>query len=276
MSIQIALHHETRYTYDRLVSLGPHVVRLRPAPHCRTPILSYSLKITPEEHYLNWQQDPHSNYLARLLFNKPAKEFSVQVDLVAEMQVINPFDFFVEDSAQEIPFKYAEELVHDLRPFLRTEPGGEKFQEYLKSIDQSPRRTQDFLVDLNKRLNQELRYLIRLDPGVQSPEETLVKGSGSCRDFSWLLVQLCRHLGIAARFVSGYSVQLTPDNKSLDGPSGPEQDLTDLHAWVEVYLPGGVGGIGFHIGIIGGRRVYPISLHAASDDSGSHYGQHRQ
>ncbi len=238
MTIQIALHHQTKYTYDRPINLGPQVVRLRPAPHCRTPILSYSLKILPENHFLNWQQDPHGNYLARLVFLEKTREFCVDVDVIAEMTVINPFDFFIEDSAEEYPFAYEEDLIYDLRPFLRTEAWGPKFQEYLNAVDKTPRRTIFFLVDLNQKLQKDIGYLIRMEPGVQSPEETLAKRSGSCRDSSWLLVQLCRHLGIAARFVSGYLVQLTADVKSLDGPSGPENDFTDLHAWVEVYLPG--------------------------------------
>ncbi len=105
MTIQIALHHDTHYVYDRLVSLGPQVVRLRPAPHCRTPILSYSLKITPEKHFLNWQQDPHGNYLARLVFFEKTKEFRVEVDVIAEMTVINPFDFFIEECGGKIPLR---------------------------------------------------------------------------------------------------------------------------------------------------------------------------
>ena len=260
MTIQIALNHKTHYAYDRLVTLGPQVVRLRPAPHCRTPIVSYSLKITPEQHFLNWQQDPHGNYQARLVFFEKTREFAVEVDLIAEMTVINPFDFFVESSVEEFPFHYDEDLVHDLRPFLRTEPGGPKFQEYLHAIDKSPRRTVQFLVDLNRNLQMEIAYLIRLEPGVQSPEETLTRQSGSCRDTSWLLVQLCRHLGLAARFVSGYLVQLTADVKSLDGPSGPENDFTDLHAWAEVYLPG-AGWVGMDptSGLLAGEGHIPLA-----------------
>ena len=118
MSIHVALHHVTHYKYDRRVSLSPQVVRLRPAPHCRTPILSYSLRIEPEGHFVNWQQDPFSNYLARLVFPEPTTEFKVTVDLVAEMSVYNPFDFFLEPGAQTFPFVYEAGLKEELAPYL--------------------------------------------------------------------------------------------------------------------------------------------------------------
>ncbi|MCA9111125.1 MAG: transglutaminase family protein, partial [Planctomycetaceae bacterium] len=202
MPIRVALNHKTVYTYDRLVSLGPQIVRLRPAPHARTPIHSYSLKVEPADHFINWQQDPHGNYLARFVFNKPARELSVEVDLVAEMAVINPFDFFIEESAEKIPFKYDPWLANELKPFLETYDPGPNFSEYFDRIDRSEKRTIDFLVELNQQLQEDIKYLIRMEPGVQTPEETLTLLSGSCRDSAWLLVQLLRHLGMAARFVS--------------------------------------------------------------------------
>ncbi len=238
MSIRIALNHRTVYQYDRLVTLGPQIVRLRTAPHCRTPIHSYSLKISPKQHFLNWQQDPHGNYLARLLFPDPTRELAIEVDLTAEMSVINPFDFFLEPSAEKSPFIYEPWLARELKPFLETEPVGPKLRNYLAQIDRKPRATNDFIVSVNRQLQQAIRYLVRLEPGVQSCEETLTLGSGSCRDSAWLLVQIFRNLGIAARFVSGYLIQLTADVRALDGPSGPEADFTDLHAWTEIYLPG--------------------------------------
>ena len=238
MPIRVALHHSTTYEYDRLVTLGPQVVRLRPAPHCRTPIVSYSLKIDPDDHFLNWQQDPFSNYAARLVFHELTRRFQVQVEVIAELTAINPFDFFVEESAELFPFEYSDEEMRDLRPFLETVETGPLFEEYFSKIDKTPRKTTYFLVDVNQQLEQDIDYTIRMEPGVQTPEETLEKRSGSCRDSAWLLVQLLRRQGIAARFVSGYLIQLTADQKSLDGPSGPEEDFTDLHAWTEVYLPG--------------------------------------
>jgi uncharacterized protein (DUF2126 family)/transglutaminase-like putative cysteine protease len=260
MALHIALHHRTTYRYDRPVMLGPQTVRLRPAPHCRTPILSYSLKIEPAEHFINWQQDPQGNYAARLVFPKPAQVFSVVVDLVAEMTVFNPFDFFLDPSAEKTPFAYEPRLGVELLPFLRKDPLTPAFEAFLKSVDLTPRASIDFLVALNLRVAQAVRYLIRLEHGVQSPEQTLSLGSGSCRDSAWLLVQLLRHIGVAARFVSGYLIQLRPDVKSADGPSGASADFTDLHAWCEVYLPG-AGWIGLDptSGLLAGEGHIPLA-----------------
>ena len=238
MSIHVAIRHTTRYTFDRRVTLSPHIVRLRPAPHSRTPIVSYSLKVRPDKHFINWQQDPFGNYMARLVFPEATRELLVDVEVIADLTVINPFDFFMEDRCENWPFDYDASQKKELTPYLETEPPGPLFQAWLASVPRDTMRTIDFLVMLNQRLQQEIAYTVRLEPGVQTPEETLDKALGSCRDTGWLLVQALRHLGLAARFVSGYLVQLAPDEKSLDGPSGPETDFTDLHAWAEVYVPG--------------------------------------
>src|SRR4051812_10701510 len=260
MSIHVALSHRTHYTYDKPVTLSPQTIRLRPAPHCRTPVLSYSLKILPGKHFLNWQQDPQSNYLARVVFPEKTKEFLVEVDLVAEMSVYNPFDFFVEPEAEKFPFTYEASLKKDLIPFLEKLPVSAAFAIFLNKVDRDPIRTIDFLVSLNQRLSQEIKYIIRLEPGVQTPEETLTLRSGSCRDSSWLLVQLFRHLGLAARFVSGYLIQLKPDVKALDGPSGTQIDFTDLHAWCEVFLPGaGWVGLDPTSGLMAGEGHIPLA-----------------
>src|SRR5262245_25001857 len=222
LSIHVALNHVTHYRYDRRVTLGPQIVRLRPAPHSRTRILAYSQRVTPAEHFINWQQDPQSNYLARLVFAEPTTEFSIEIDLIAEMAVLNPFDFFLEKYAESYPFDYEASERRELAPYLVAAPGTPKFNAYLATVARGRRvRTIDFLVELNQRLARDIRYLIRLEPGVQTPEQTLTLASGSCRDSGWLLVQLLRHLGLAARFVSGYLIQLVADVKSLDGPSGP-------------------------------------------------------
>jgi uncharacterized protein (DUF2126 family) len=238
MSIHVKLHHRTRYRYDRLVSLTPQTVRLRPAPHSRTPVTSYSLRIAPQPHFVNWQQDPQSNWLARIVFPEKVRELSLEVDLVAELAVQNPFDFFLEPAAERFPLEYEPWLERELRPFREIVPAGPLFARRLAAVDRAPRRTIDFLVDLNRELAAQVRYLIRMEPGVQSAEETLERGSGSCRDSTWLLMQMLRELGFAARFVSGYLIQLEPDERPLEGAAGAERDFTDLHAWTEVYLPG--------------------------------------
>src|SRR5579871_713042 len=267
LSIHVALNHVTHYTYDRLVALGAQIVRLRPAPHCRTRILAYSLSVQPPKHFINWQQDPESNYLARLTFPDKTRELRIEVDLVAEMSVFNPFDFFLEPYAQQFPFNYEAGEARELAPYLSKLPADPLLQSYLDSIPRQKICTVDFLVELNQRLSRDIRYLIRMEPGVQAPHETLSKASGSCRDSSWLLAQLLRHLGLATRFVSGYLIQLAPDVKSLDGPSGPAADFTDLHAWCEVYLPG-AGWIGLDptSGLLAGEGHIPL---AATPDPSS-------
>ena len=260
VSIHVALNHLTSYRYDRPVALGAQQIRLRPAPHCRTRILSYSLRVEPAGHFINWQQDPLGNYLARLVFPERTRALRVEVDLVAEMAVLNPFDFFLAPYAESVPFRYESTEATELAPYRVQAPASPRFAEYLANIPRERARTVDYLVEINRRLARDVRYLIRLEPGVQSPEETLQRASGSCRDSSWLLVQLLRHLGLAARFVSGYLIQLVPDVKALEGPPGPASDFTDLHAWCEVYLPG-AGWIGFDptSGLLAGEGHIPLA-----------------
>jgi uncharacterized protein (DUF2126 family)/transglutaminase-like putative cysteine protease len=267
MSITVSLHHKTTYKYDSLVQLATHVVRLRPAPHCRTPILAYSLKVLPEQHFLNWQQDPFGNYQAHLVFTREAKELVLEVDLVAELTAVNPFDFFIDEHAQEYPFKYSDEERIALAPYLVLLPSSGRVDklaaELKRDVAKPKRRTIDVLVDVNRHIRDLLRYEIRMEAGVFSPDDTLERGHGSCRDFAWLMVQLTRRLGFGARFVSGYSIQLKADVKALEGPSGVTEDVTDLHAWAEIFLPG-AGWIGFDStsGLLCGEGHLPLACTA--------------
>ena len=260
MAIRVAINHKSLYQYDRLVNLSPHVFRLRPAVHCRTPIEAYSLKIQPENHFINWQQDPFGNYQARVVFQEPTRALSIEVDVVANMTVINPFDFFLEASAEHYPFAYEPQLKEELTPFLEVKENGPLLTARLANIPRTKEKLIDFLVAINQALRTDIKYTIRMEPGVQSCEETLEKQIGSCRDTGWLLVQILRHLGLAARFVSGYLVQLVADQKPVQGPSGPSQDFTDLHAWCEVYAPG-AGWIGLDptSGLFAGEGHIPLA-----------------
>ena len=196
MSIHVALHHRTTYEYDRLVALGPQIVRLRPAPHSRTPVLSYALKIEPKDHFINWQQDPQGNHLARLVFPEKTRKFEVTVDFVADMAVVNPFDFFLEPSAENWPFQYDTSLAEEIAPFRKLEPLGPLLEAWLAKVDRSRQRTVDFIVGLNARLQKEIGYIVRMEPGVQSCEQTLKLAKGSCRDTGWLLVMILRPAGL--------------------------------------------------------------------------------
>ncbi len=260
MAILASVHHLTHYRYDRAVTLGPQIIRLRPAPHSRTRVVSHSLKVSPGGHFVNHQQDPYGNWLARFVFPDPVRELKIEVDLVADMTVYNPFDFFVEDIAEQWPFDYPPEFADDLRVYRTPESAGPQLQRFLDTLPRSAPNTVNFLVDLNARLQREIGYVIRMEPGVQTPDETLGLAKGSCRDTSWLLVQALRHLGFAARFVSGYLIQLKPDLVALDGPAGTDHDFTDLHAWCEVYLPG-AGWIGLDptSGLLTGESHIPLA-----------------
>lgn len=261
MSIKVAIRHYTSYEYDRAVNLSPHIFRLRPAPHCRTPILSYSMKIVPENHFINWQQDPFGNYQARVVFPEKTTRLTFDVEVIADMVVINPFDFFIEKTAEQFPFDYGHQLKKELLPYFEVKENGPLLKSFIEKIDLKRKiNTIDFLVELNQIVWKNTRYTVRLEPGIQTCEETLSLKSGSCRDSGWLLVQLFRHLGLAARFVSGYLIQLKADQKALDGPSGTEVDFTDLHAWCEVYLPGaGWVGLDATSGLLAGEGHIPLS-----------------
>ena len=260
MTISAAIHHVTHYKYDRPVVLEPQTIRLRPAPHCRTKITAYSLKVTPAEHFVNWQQDPHGNWQARFVFPEKVTEFKVEVDLTAELAVINPFDFFIEPYAEQCPFDYEPELKAQLAPYLDAEPAGPRLSAYLAGLPKGRIHIVTFLVDLNTALQKAIRYVIRMEAGGADPGGNLRAGIGILPRLAWALVQILRHLGLAARFVSGYLIQLRADIEPVDGPKGTQVDFTDLHAWAEVYVPG-AGWIGMDAtsGMFCGEGHLPLS-----------------
>ena len=267
MTIRVALNHQTRYRFDRPVKLWPHEIRLRPAAHSRTPIGGYSLRVSPEKHFINWQQDAFGNWLARLVFPEPADHLDIEVDLIADMTVVNPFDFFVEDYAEHFPFDYPPLLKRELTPYREAEPLGPLMAAWLdkvrREVAKPGQRIVDFLWGINALAQRDVSYIVRMEPGVQTPEQTLELKLGSCRDTGWMLVQALRHLGLAARFASGYLIQLVADQKALDGPSGTDKDFTDLHAWTEVYIPG-AGWIGLDptSGLFAGEGHIPLACTA--------------
>jgi uncharacterized protein (DUF2126 family)/transglutaminase-like putative cysteine protease len=267
VAIRVALHHRTRYQFDRLVNLSPHEVRLKPAAHARTPILAYSLTVKPEKHFINWQQDPYGNYIARYVFPEMVRELDFTVDLVADMTVINPFDFFVEKYAEHYPFQYTEQQSFELTAYLQPDPVEPLLKQLMAELQKKVTQPQmgivDFLVAVNQHVQAAVGYTVRMEPGIQTPEETLSKLTGSCRDSAWLLVQIMRNLGLAARFVSGYLIQLKADIAALDGPSGTDKDFTDLHAWTEVFIPGaGWVGLDPTSGLMAGEGHIPLACTA--------------
>ncbi len=261
MAVKVAIRHQMHYNYERPISVSPQVIRLKPAVHSRTPISSYSLKILPENHFINWQQDPFGNFIARVVFPDKIDKLHVDVEVIADLIVLNPFDFFVDDYAEHFPFQYEEQLKKELIPYFEIKEDGGLLKEFIAPFKEKKKiQIVDFLVMVNQALNQRVNYTIRMEPGIQTCEYTLSNALGSCRDSAWVLVQAMRHLGLAARFVSGYLVQLKADEKSLDGPSGTEQDFTDLHAWAEVFIPGaGWVGLDATSGLLAGEGHIPLS-----------------
>ncbi|MEO1539142.1 MAG: transglutaminase family protein [Pseudomonadota bacterium] len=276
MSIKVALTHRTTYAYDKEITVNPQVVRLRPAPHARTPVPNYTLEITPKDHFINWQQDAFANWQARLVFPEKTRKFEVKISLIADMIAINPFDFFLEEYAQEVPFDYPRALKEELTPYLGKPEKSDLYKTFLKGAPVQEGKTNDWIVALNQYVQQRIDYTVRMEPGVQTPDETIDKALGSCRDSGWLLVNMLRSFGYAARFVSGYLIQLTADEKPVgDGPGGPVADFTDLHAWAEVYLPGaGWVGLDPTSGLFAGEGHIPLAATPAPSSAAPIAGSH--
>jgi transglutaminase-like putative cysteine protease len=258
--MRIAIHHHTHYQYDRPVLLSTHYLRLKPAAHTRTPIESYSLTLHPENYLIHWQQDPFGNFVARIDFEEFIKEVSITVDIVADISRINPFDFFLDAYAQYFPFEYEAQLKKDLRPYLQVTEQGKQLLQWISSIDYSGMGIIDFLSRLNQQVYKHIAYTVRMQPGVQTCEETLGQALGSCRDSAWLMVQILRHLGLAARFVSGYLVQLVEDIPAINPLTDLQEDFAALHAWAEVYIPGaGWIGLDSTSGLFAGEAHVPLA-----------------
>lgn len=249
--MRIALTHDSIYEFDRAVGLGVHELRLRPMPGA-TQITHYSLSVLPAAHRRYWYQDALGNSVARIVFPDPARRLEFRVHLEAELRPLNPFSFLLEDYAHYFPFDYEDSLRNDLLPYLQTEPHGPLTQELIAELRAAPapRVTVDTLVSLNRLLYDRVAYVRRNEPGVYRPDQTLAAGSGSCRDSAWLFIHVARHLGLAARFVSGYQIHLQDTDRRS----------AELHAWAEVYLPG-AGWIGFDpsIGLLSAENYIPLA-----------------
>lgn len=271
MTTRVALEHRTTYRFGEPVHLFPHAVRLRPAPHSRTAISGYDLRVEPSGHVLRWHQDPFGGWVAQVVFTETATQLEVTVSLVADLEPVNPFDFYVDDYASTAPFAYPTTLRDDLAAYLRPVDDGPR------GSGLSPKSTAwvestiaralggeggeptlpvvELLVRLNRAVREQVAYSTRMEPGTQTPADTLDRAVGSCRDSSWLLVAVLRHAGLAARFASGYLLQL-----ETAGDDGPSRDSAELHAWAEAYVPG-AGWIGLDptSGLLTGEGHIPLS-----------------
>lgn len=265
--MRVLIQHHSLYRYPSPAALGPHLIRLRPANHTKARIESYALQIAQDSD-IRWQQDPYGNHVARALIGKGERvpALDISVELAVEIRPINPFDFFTDEECEDAPFAYPSSLRVDVSPFLDREHasfrGGKRFLGFLAELP-ARGRTVPLIVEINRLVNQWIKYVIRDDPGIWTPEETLEAGRGSCRDMAVLLVAALRSRGLAARFASGYLVQLKDEGMIPDEPKGVSRDVVDLHAWAEVFIPGG-GWIGLDptSGLLAGEGHIPLACTA--------------
>ena len=258
--MRIRIRHQTSYRYPGPAVFGPHTVRLRPADHAGASLLSYNLGITPSAE-LRWQRDPWGNRVVRITFPEGTRSESLTmvVDAAFDIRPVNPFDFFVDDRCRDLPFAYPDGLAKELEPFVAPPAVGPRLAAFLETCPASGYVT-DHLVHLNRRVAEEVRYIIRDEPGIQTSEQTLDVGRGSCRDSAVLLVDALRAQGLAARFVSGYLVQLADEGNIPDEARGVDRDVLDLHAWAEVYVPGaGWVGLDGTSGLLTGEGHIPLA-----------------
>jgi uncharacterized protein (DUF2126 family) len=266
--VRLLLRHRSRYGYERPAALGPHDVRLRPAAHVKAKVETYALHVAPPGARVHWQQDPAGNHVARLAFHAGQRVpyLDLLVELAVDISPVNPFDFFVDPRCEKMPFRYPEELARELAPYLDGDDpayrGGPHLDVFLAPLPREG-RTIDLVVALNAAVHARLRYVIREEAGMWTPEQSLAEGRGSCRDSAVLLVAALRSRGLAARFVSGYLVQLTDEGMIPNQPRGIGRDVVDLHAWAEVYLPGG-GWVGLDAtsGLLCGEGHIPLACAA--------------
>ena len=269
MTEHVALHHATTYRFDRPVILSAHEIRLKPAAHSRTPVSAYTLTVEPALNRIHQQQDVYGNFVARVSFPEPTDILRITVDLLAELDNIDPFDFFVETWAERMPFSYPANMKIGLSPFLLTEPQGLHFERWRSQIRQELSGSVgsiEYLVRTNQALAEKITYQLRYEHGVQTPEATLEQLSGSCRDSAWLLVQTLRQAGIAARFVSGYLIQFAA--LPAGATDAETAGLADLHAWCEAFIPG-AGWIGLDAtsGLLTGTGHIPLAVAAIPEST---------
>ena len=270
--MRIRIRHETSYRYPKPAIFGPHTIRLCPADHAGASVLSYNLQLNPEAE-VRWQRDPWGNRIARATFSEGTQSDSLTlvVDAAFDIRPVNPFDFFVDDRCRDLPFSYPDELTTELEPFLARPSVGPLLAQFLESCPAHGYVT-DHLVRLNRKIAKEVQYIIRNEPGIQTSEETLRSARGSCRDSAALLVDAFRAQGLAARFVSGYLIQLADEGNIPNEARGVEHDVLDLHAWAEVYVPGaGWVGLDGTSGLLTGEGHVPLAgtvdpAHAAPVD----------
>jgi uncharacterized protein (DUF2126 family)/transglutaminase-like putative cysteine protease len=266
--VRVLVQHRSRYVYPTPTLLGPQVIRLRPSDHARARVESYRLDIAPE-HRVHWQRDPHGNRVARVTFKsgQRVEALEIVVELAVDLRPVNPFDFFIDARAKETPFAYPDGMAGELAAFLDTgDPAYRLGRRAIELLGKLPAKmdTVGLLVEVSSLVKQHVAYVIRDEAGVWTPEDTLVNGRGSCRDSAALLVALLRARGIAARFVSGYLVQLADEGMIPDEPKGVDRDVVDLHAWCEAYLPG-AGWIGLDgtSGLFAGEGHIPLACTAS-------------